>query len=1530
MAEAKGPKQLPKNILAVVEALDEGKIQLALKRSETLLERHPSSNPGRALRALALELAGCRQEALQYCSEVRKSRSADPQVLGLLRDVYNRADMLGEVSAAYEAAVEEDPENESNMVSLHLALVKECWKIPRQQHVALLLHRRFTRPQYLYWAAAAIMLQVKKVGPHRSCELGEALLQRFPVELKSMAGDEDVTAQELWDEFSNLVFHISSLRQQGKYPQALNLLEDHSSAAPLPEDAAQLCVILNAEAGNAVGTVQAARSKFLGNVKQWLSAKEYISAAFFAEGFLTLKVPQLESAAVGVAQLKNEGSPRSSASVSRRKALTGKTFEAQGLTLEAVQASARSSYNSAVKGEAADFLDFAGRVGGAIAELAEEVRNNEKAIRTKLRHEAKTKSFGKIATRRSILEGTAPKDEPVLIALQADALRPRGSDAEVISEWWAGADSQSSDQTGQCVKDAFLLFRRLQAEPDNSHLRVVYLAEIEMRALALASSELEGIQRAEASVAATLAQETRPTWPIPQLLADYHDFADCLGTYYARFGHLGGCYTDLKPYLSLLDSNRTRVFMQKLDATIQLPLQHEAEDSVEEVQCREVQRRLNLARFRHGLRVFVDSPQDVLQEATELACMWADMVQQGASISPSLPGNSPHEAAAPAFPPSPRLHDPMAPTARLGEPWAKLQLPLKRAGNRHSVLGEDSPSVEAEDLLCLAALHLLELDRIFCRDSAKQKAALGVWLERSSGRAEPTNQDEATLPSISQRNHLLDALGLLELGLKYVPSCGRMRLLLATIYGAVGAASSMRRWCDSLGMSSFRGGPLGVFVLDRLSTFGAWDEALEACSRLRAADRELEAATRAALVNSCEETARGSGEGGRGLQRICEFRATLESTASAIERGRGVVEEATMKTICLRGMGQVAEYLNSVSPLLEKAKQAPDSEAMAERGRDLSLFQSFHELPRCTPLQALRLGSIGVSRMLNAPQSRLPTAHDQWHAAFRQSPSFSGAACSFSSAWPAAGCPSRNLPKISGLPRISSAPSGCLQDLLTLRKLSSTGVIKLRAKLLLIVQAILRPKPNEAELSELLKDFQDGLARERVALHCDPVSSLGRSNNGTAPLPEEGPARATPTRPGTTGGLSARQSSRWRRVQAVVSVTKGEKDEKDESFDDESEVVPSKGGLPPRPSTSPVTTSEDLSNSKWTAGTPNRQTQAAPQRQDNVEQHHDIVVPPEVQPLQSEDLQVGLPPPWRSSMASAEDIFWRCTFLACDVAHRLLQAIGSSDVPSRSKTNDHLLDELLAPETSSLQSWTCIRRLLQVIKPLVRACVRTILRDPAPECIAAVGTEVPPGSAEEEALKNGAPFCFGGNGLQLLTSFLEGPMLIIGPVIHLLASAVGPAGSFVSNAGATASSQSFAKSARRTGHFQKLAATATDAAVDEEKDELAVKEEAEAVRQALAELSEELQTVLKEIVTALLGAQWEGLDHGGFKPSQNSASQSLHDSLKQKGIDLETYRQAAMASMESSHRKQLMSAEKVVRTQMDLLASIAVRQTAVI
>jgi len=183
-------------------------------------------------------------------------------------------------------------------------------------------------------------------------------------------------------------------------------------------------------------------------------------------------------------------------------------------------------------------------------------------------------------------------------------------------------------------------------------------------------------------------------------------------------------------------------------------------------------------------------------------------------------------------------------------------------------------------------------------------------------------------------------------------------------------------------------------------------------------------------------------------------------------------------------------------------------------------------------------------------------------------------------------------------------------------------------------------------------------------------------------------------------------------------------------------------------------------------------------------------------------------------------------------------------------------------------------------------------------------------------------------------------MLILGPVIDLLARTLGPAGIFTTGTSNADRERSVLAKMRRKPKKGILGAVASalheaEQQENEMKDRL---EELEAVRQALAELSEELQVELKEIVTALLGAQWEGLDHSGIADSSQPRAayggygskeqlpNTVREMLQQKGIGFDKFRKAAMASMESSHRKQLASVEKVVRGQMELLESIVVRQ----
>eukprot|EP00933_Yihiella_yeosuensis_P037969 TRINITY_DN31956_c0_g1_i2.p1 TRINITY_DN31956_c0_g1~~TRINITY_DN31956_c0_g1_i2.p1 ORF type:complete len:167 (-),score=26.06 TRINITY_DN31956_c0_g1_i2:98-598(-) len=140
--------------------------------------------------------------------------------------------------------------------------------------------------------------------------------------------------------------------------------------------------------------------------------------------------------------------------------------------------------------------------------------------------------------------------------------------------------------------------------------RTVFLAELEFRAMAFAASELEVLQKGEQTPPNPhgLEQKSTSTWPMAVLNPDIASFVDTLASYFARFGHCGGCYVDMKPYLCLLDDTRARTLMQKLEALPDLhshALQQAEDGEVDEVevQCQNAQRRLNLARLRHGLRL---------------------------------------------------------------------------------------------------------------------------------------------------------------------------------------------------------------------------------------------------------------------------------------------------------------------------------------------------------------------------------------------------------------------------------------------------------------------------------------------------------------------------------------------------------------------------------------------------------------------------------------------------------------------------------------------------------------------------------------------------------------------------------------------------------------------------------------------------------------------------------------------------------------------------------------------------------------
>ncbi|CAE8598706.1 unnamed protein product, partial [Polarella glacialis] len=125
----------------------------------------------------------------------------------------------------------------------------------------------------------------------------------------------------------------------------------------------------------------AARTKFLHRIDQWSSVKEYITAVFRAEGFLEPQTMQGRQKAEHAFALSNSMAAARQ-KVSKAGTLDEVVISARRGGILTSQATVSNINNELTfrgaqarqKEAGVDLLDFAGRVGGAIAELACEAK----------------------------------------------------------------------------------------------------------------------------------------------------------------------------------------------------------------------------------------------------------------------------------------------------------------------------------------------------------------------------------------------------------------------------------------------------------------------------------------------------------------------------------------------------------------------------------------------------------------------------------------------------------------------------------------------------------------------------------------------------------------------------------------------------------------------------------------------------------------------------------------------------------------------------------------------------------------------------------------------------------------------------------------------------------------------------------------------------------------------------------------------------------------------------------------------------
>eukprot|EP00928_Gymnodinium_smaydae_P023746 TRINITY_DN19470_c0_g5_i1.p1 TRINITY_DN19470_c0_g5~~TRINITY_DN19470_c0_g5_i1.p1 ORF type:complete len:538 (-),score=114.13 TRINITY_DN19470_c0_g5_i1:72-1541(-) len=455
------------------------------------------------------------------------------------------------------------------------------------------------------------------------------------------------------------------------------------------------------------------------------------------------------------------------------------------------------------------------------------------------------------------------------------------------------------------------------------------------------------------------------------------------------------------------------------------------------------------------------------------------------------------------------------------------------------------------------------------------------------------------------------------------------------------------------------------------------------------------------------------------------------------------------------------------------------------------------------------------------------------------------------SAWSSAGSPSTAAAasgaaaaRVAGCPAPTSQELSGLEELLAPRREASAGILRLRALLLCAVHAILKPHPAEAELAEILQTQQAVLAAEGVVAHSDP-SAIFR---------------------GAAGDVHAAAFG-----------------------------LPAGPGLPASGADDP-------------AG--------------------------------------ELPPPWRFALVKADDLFWRCTFLACDLAHRTLQtnAGGHTEMldgrtPRRkresslavhgpeSDVSDAQLMELMAP--SGAAAWAALERSLVVLRLHIRDCARAVLEDcpfssqdavglgvgagsSAAALVANGGTVVfsavgeasadpePPASTGSGKPSRGDPFRLGGYGLQTLSSFLRGPLLVLLPVCAFVCDRLFKPLGLPANCGPL-------KAAEVT---RRMAEPPPGGPA------------ADPCRAAMTDLAAELRAVLGDLAQALAEAKSEAFDHLGSASGSGATADAAPATAKLAGLrhgpfsepELEKMRRTVTNSIVASHRRQLGSLESVVRS----------------
>eukprot|EP00928_Gymnodinium_smaydae_P010377 TRINITY_DN13902_c0_g2_i1.p1 TRINITY_DN13902_c0_g2~~TRINITY_DN13902_c0_g2_i1.p1 ORF type:complete len:1068 (-),score=177.91 TRINITY_DN13902_c0_g2_i1:98-3301(-) len=298
----------------IYDALDHGNYKNAVKLCTAFLSKQPGHPLCRALHAVALERLGRADEATQLCDDIRAAAGCADDVLGTLQVVYRRCREFARCTEMYDAAWAKEADCEEYAFANFVAATRQG-DAAKGQQVAMKMYRKFNKPKYLHWVVVSILLQARLEGSSKALDLASMWLQKAPIDMELLKAGKAVPFDRA--QHNLVLLHLSTLRQQRKYDEALKLLETCRGFIHLPADYVALRLSLLEESGQILEAAREARAEVIRRSDCWGAAQDYIRLAFLCPTPDIGELPTLECQPPGSdakkipdhgARLRQEGS----------------------------------------------------------------------------------------------------------------------------------------------------------------------------------------------------------------------------------------------------------------------------------------------------------------------------------------------------------------------------------------------------------------------------------------------------------------------------------------------------------------------------------------------------------------------------------------------------------------------------------------------------------------------------------------------------------------------------------------------------------------------------------------------------------------------------------------------------------------------------------------------------------------------------------------------------------------------------------------------------------------------------------------------------------------------------------------------------------------------------------------------------------------------------------------------------------------------------------------------------------------------